>query len=201
MKNKRLLNIFLVVFIDLLGFGLILPLLPYYAGAYGASSFVVGLLTAAYALAQFVGAPFLGRLSDRYGRRPVLMISIAGTALELPAPRPGRPPGPLAGEPAPGRRHRGTARRAHERDGHRRDVHLAHHRRAGGRQHHRRGGVHRRHHRRAEPRQGAGPDRCGVRPWLHFRPRDRRPAQPVRLRSACLRRGQGWRCSTCSGSS
>jgi DHA1 family tetracycline resistance protein-like MFS transporter len=83
LKNKRLLNIFLVVFIDLLGFGLILPLLPYYAGAYGASAFVVGLLTAAYALAQFIGAPFLGRLSDRYGRRPVLMLSIAGTALSF----------------------------------------------------------------------------------------------------------------------
>ena len=76
-----LLNIFLVVFIDLLGFGLILPLLPFYAGQYGASDFVVGLLAASYALAQFIGAPLLGRLSDRYGRRPVLMISIAGTAL------------------------------------------------------------------------------------------------------------------------
>ncbi len=76
-----LINIFLVVFIDLLGFGLILPLLPFYAEQYGASDFVVGLLAASYALAQFIGAPLLGRLSDRYGRRPVLMISIAGTAL------------------------------------------------------------------------------------------------------------------------
>jgi MFS transporter, DHA1 family, tetracycline resistance protein len=83
MKGSRLLNIFLVVLIDLLGFGLILPLLPYYAGDYGASEFVIGLLAAAYALAQFIGAPFLGRLSDRYGRRPVLMISIAGTALSF----------------------------------------------------------------------------------------------------------------------
>lgn len=81
--TARLINIFLVVFIDLLGFGLILPLLPFYAGQYGASDFVVGLLAAAYALAQFFGAPFLGRLSDRYGRRPVLMISIAGTALSF----------------------------------------------------------------------------------------------------------------------
>jgi MFS transporter, DHA1 family, tetracycline resistance protein len=81
--TARLVNIFLVVFIDLLGFGLILPLLPFYAGEYGASDFLVGLLAAAYALAQFFGAPFLGRLSDRYGRRPVLMISIAGTALSF----------------------------------------------------------------------------------------------------------------------
>lgn len=83
MNKSRLLNIFLVVFIDILGFGLILPLLPYFAGQYGGSEFVVGLLVAAYAAAQFVGAPFLGRLSDRYGRRPVLMISIAGTALSF----------------------------------------------------------------------------------------------------------------------
>jgi DHA1 family tetracycline resistance protein-like MFS transporter len=79
MQGRRLLNIFLVVFIDLLGFGLILPLLPYYAGVYGASQVVIGSLGSAYALAQFIGAPLLGRLSDRYGRRPVLMISIAGT--------------------------------------------------------------------------------------------------------------------------
>lgn len=83
MKGSRLFNIALVVFIDLLGFGLILPLLPFYAGEYGASNFVVGLLTASYALAQFIGAPLLGRLSDRYGRRPVLMISIAGTAVSF----------------------------------------------------------------------------------------------------------------------
>ncbi len=81
MQRSRLLNIFLVVFIDLLGFGLILPLLPYYAGQYGASSFLIGLLVASYAAAQFVGAPLMGRLSDRYGRRLILVLSIAGTAL------------------------------------------------------------------------------------------------------------------------
>lgn len=72
---------FVTVFVDLLGFGLILPLLPYYADAYGASPFVVGLLAASYAAAQLVGAPVLGRLSDRYGRRPILLISIAGTVV------------------------------------------------------------------------------------------------------------------------
>ena len=81
MQRSRLVNIFLVVFIDLLGFGLILPLLPYFAGQYGASQFLVGLLVAAYAAGQFVGAPLMGRLSDRYGRRPILVVSIAGTAL------------------------------------------------------------------------------------------------------------------------
>jgi DHA1 family tetracycline resistance protein-like MFS transporter len=79
--RKRLLTIFVIVFVDLLGFGLILPLLPFYADAYDATPFVVGLLAASYAAAQLVGAPVLGRLSDRYGRRPILLISIAGTAV------------------------------------------------------------------------------------------------------------------------
>jgi DHA1 family tetracycline resistance protein-like MFS transporter len=81
MSNNKLGTIFLVVFVDLLGFGLILPLLPFYAQEYGANNIVIGLLVASYAAAQFLGAPILGRLSDRYGRRPVLLVSIAGTAV------------------------------------------------------------------------------------------------------------------------
>lgn len=65
----------------MLGFSLILPLLPYYAEAYGASATVIGLLVASYAAAQLIGAPLLGRLSDRFGRRPVLLFSVAGTFL------------------------------------------------------------------------------------------------------------------------
>ena len=79
MKNKPLTAIFLIVFIDLLGFGLILPLLPFYAETFGASDTVIGLLVASYAAAQLIGAPLLGRLSDRYGRRPVLLLSLIGT--------------------------------------------------------------------------------------------------------------------------
>jgi len=79
MKNSRLLTIFIIVFVDLLGFSLILPLLPYYAEKYGASPFVIGLLVASYAAASLVGSPLLGRLSDRLGRRPVLLISVFGT--------------------------------------------------------------------------------------------------------------------------
>jgi DHA1 family tetracycline resistance protein-like MFS transporter len=79
MNNKRLLPIFIVVFVDLLGFSLILPLLPYYAEKYGADATIVGLLVASYAAASLVGAPLLGRLSDRYGRRPILLVSVFGT--------------------------------------------------------------------------------------------------------------------------
>lgn len=81
MANKRLVTIFAIVFTDLLGFSLILPLLPYYAEKFGATPTVIGLLVASYALAQLIGAPLLGRLSDRYGRRPILLVSIAGTIL------------------------------------------------------------------------------------------------------------------------
>ncbi len=79
--NKRLAIIFLIVFVDLLGFSLILPLLPYYAQTFGADAFVTGLLVASYAVAQLLGAPLLGRWSDRIGRRPVLLVSIFGTLL------------------------------------------------------------------------------------------------------------------------
>ena len=83
MKNKPLASIFLIVFIDLLGFGLILPLLPYYAESFGASDTLIGILVASYAAAQLVGAPLLGRLSDRFGRRPILLLSLFGTLLSF----------------------------------------------------------------------------------------------------------------------
>lgn len=79
MQRRSLLTIFIIVFIDLLGFGLILPLLPFYAEQYGASATLTGFLVATYAAAQFLGAPILGRLSDRFGRRPILVISLFGT--------------------------------------------------------------------------------------------------------------------------
>ena len=81
MSRNRLLVIFLIVFIDLVGFGMILPLLPFYAETFGANAEMIGLLATSYAAAQFFGAPILGRLSDRYGRRPLLLVSVAGTAL------------------------------------------------------------------------------------------------------------------------
>jgi MFS transporter, DHA1 family, tetracycline resistance protein len=81
MNNRYLFSIILVVFIDLLGFSLIIPLLPYYAQTFNASDTTIGLLLSSYAAAQLIGAPLLGRASDRYGRRPILLISIFGTFL------------------------------------------------------------------------------------------------------------------------
>lgn len=77
--NKRLLNVGLIVFIDMLGFALIIPLLTFYADSFGASEFQTGLLISSYAAMQMIGAPVLGRISDRFGRRPVFLISIFGT--------------------------------------------------------------------------------------------------------------------------
>ena len=76
-----LLPIFLVILVDVLGLTLILPLLPFYAEHFGASPMVVGLLGATYAACQLVSGPVLGQLSDRYGRRPLLLVSQVGTLL------------------------------------------------------------------------------------------------------------------------
>ena len=79
--NKRLLNIGLIVLIDMLGFALIVPLLAFFADTFGATAFQTGLLVASYAAMQMISAPILGRISDRFGRRPVFLISILGTFL------------------------------------------------------------------------------------------------------------------------
>ncbi len=73
--------VFVTVFIDLIGFGIIIPLLPFYALHYGASAFVVGLLSMSFSLMQFLFAPMWGRLSDVIGRRPVILIGLAGSAV------------------------------------------------------------------------------------------------------------------------
>ncbi|MEX2279232.1 MAG: MFS transporter, partial [Acidimicrobiia bacterium] len=69
------------VAVDLLGFGIIIPLLPLYAERFGASPTTIGLLFASYSLAQFVFSPIWGRISDRVGRRPILLVTIAGSAI------------------------------------------------------------------------------------------------------------------------
>jgi MFS transporter, DHA1 family, tetracycline resistance protein len=80
-RKPQLGLIFLTVFIDLVGFGIVIPILPLYARAFGASETVNGLLVGIYSAVQFFAAPLLGKLSDRVGRRPVLLISLCGTAL------------------------------------------------------------------------------------------------------------------------
>jgi DHA1 family tetracycline resistance protein-like MFS transporter len=78
---KRIMPIFVIVLIDLLGLTIIIPLLPLYATSFGADALTIGFLGAAYPLMQFIGAPLLGRLSDRYGRKPVLVVSQIGTLI------------------------------------------------------------------------------------------------------------------------
>ena len=72
--------VYFTIFLDLLGFGIILPLMPFYALHFGARPTEIGLLFAAFSIAQLVSAPLLGRLSDRIGRRPVLLISLLGAS-------------------------------------------------------------------------------------------------------------------------
>ena len=80
--RRRIAVVVGIVFIDLLGFGIVIPILPFYVRSFGVSDVFIGLLAASYSLAQFGAAPVLGRLSDERGRRPVLMLSVgvAGVA-------------------------------------------------------------------------------------------------------------------------
>jgi len=83
MKRSPLIVIFTTVFIDLVGFGIVIPVLPFYAegSLFNATPRTVGLLFASYSVMQLIFSPILGGLSDRYGRRPVLLISIIGTGI------------------------------------------------------------------------------------------------------------------------
>ena len=81
--SRPLLIIFLTIFVNLIGFGIIIPLLPFYAETFGASPLTIGLLFAIFSVCQLAAAPVLGDLSDRYGRRPVLVFSLAGTVVSF----------------------------------------------------------------------------------------------------------------------
>ncbi len=76
---KKILPVFLIVLVDLLGLTIIIPLLPLYTVSLGADPFTIGLLSATYPLMQLIGGPLLGGLSDRFGRKPILIISQLGT--------------------------------------------------------------------------------------------------------------------------
>ncbi len=81
--DRRLMIVFLIQVTEVLGFSLILPFLPFYAQTYGASPFIIGLLLTCFSLFQFITSPIMGKLSDAYGRRPLLIISQLSTTLSF----------------------------------------------------------------------------------------------------------------------
>lgn len=85
MKRSPLIILALTLFIDLLGFGLILPLLPVYITHYGGKPWVGGMLLASFSTMQFIFSPIWGRASDKYGRRPLILLSLVGSAISFSA--------------------------------------------------------------------------------------------------------------------
>jgi MFS family permease len=81
MKKYTFLTIYLMVFLDIMGFGLIIPLLPFYAQTFGANEFVIGLLLASNGAAQLLFNPVWGRISDKFGRKPVVIITVSGSVI------------------------------------------------------------------------------------------------------------------------
>jgi multidrug resistance protein len=79
--NRALIPLILVNFVGILGYTIVMPLMPYFVGRYGGGALETGMLTASYALCSFIAGPILGQISDRYGRRPVLLISQLGTII------------------------------------------------------------------------------------------------------------------------
>jgi len=80
-RKPSILVVLLTVFIDLVGFGIVVPLVPIFSRHYGASGWLIGTIIASYSAMQFIFAPIWGRLSDRHGRRPILLFSSVGSAL------------------------------------------------------------------------------------------------------------------------
>ena len=80
MRKPSVLVVFLTVFIDLIGFGIVVPLVPVYSRHFGAHGVVIGAIIASFSAMQFIFSPIWGRLSDKYGRRPILLVSTAGAA-------------------------------------------------------------------------------------------------------------------------
>ena len=150
--------IFITVFIDLLGFGIIIPLLPFYAESFGASAFTIGLLGTSFSLMQFLFSPIWGRWSDKIGRKPIILLGLDGIVPVVPGAR--------------------------ARDVAADDLRRPHHRRHCRRQHPDRAGLHRRRDDAREPGEGHGHGRRGVRAGLHLRSGDRRRAEPLRPRGA-----------------
>ncbi len=83
MRSRVLLFVFVTVFLDMVGFGIVIPLLPFYVQSMGGSAEIVGLILGAFSLTQMIATPILGRLSDRFGRRPVILVSLGGNAVAM----------------------------------------------------------------------------------------------------------------------
>ena len=83
MKRFPVLLIFITILIDLIGFGIVIPVLPYYVGTepFNATPVTYGWLIASFSIMQFIFSPILGKLSDKYGRRPILFLSLIGTGI------------------------------------------------------------------------------------------------------------------------
>src|SRR3989344_1358073 len=80
-KKPHLFFIYLTIFVNLIGFGMVFPLLPFYAREFHASEALIGLLASSFAIAQFIFSPFWGRLSDRFGRKPIISMALLGLSL------------------------------------------------------------------------------------------------------------------------
>ena len=82
-KNRVVLIVFLTIFLDLIGIGIIIPMLPLYVKSMGGSAQVVGFILSVFSFTQLLATPVLGKLSDRLGRRPVILVSLAGNAASM----------------------------------------------------------------------------------------------------------------------
>ena len=82
-QNRNVLIVGLIAVVNMLGYGIIIPILYAYSKKYGLSDFQNGLLFASFSICQFISTPIIGRLSDKYGRRPMLLFSITGTAFSF----------------------------------------------------------------------------------------------------------------------
>ncbi len=80
-NNRALALVYATIFLDVLGLGILIPVLPYFAQQYRTDALTVGFLSAAFSIAQFMASPFLGALSDRIGRRPVILFNIFGSSM------------------------------------------------------------------------------------------------------------------------
>jgi len=83
MRSRVLLFVFFTVFLDMVGFGIVIPLLPFYVQSMGGTAEIVGLILGTFSLTQMIATPILGRLSDRFGRRPVILMSLLGNSVSM----------------------------------------------------------------------------------------------------------------------